>query len=70
MAENPLTLWPRRLLDGPNTVAHTSLDGEAVTVQTGLVGGETEWLPPNWGWAFRKCPSDSSSPVECGGLVP
>ena len=50
--------------------ADTQLDRTDVTPEIVSVGGETDWLPPLWGWAFRKCDSQMSKPAECGALFP
>lgn len=36
--------------------------GDDVTIES--VGGESGWLPPQWGWSFRKC----TPAEECRGL--
>jgi hypothetical protein len=41
-------------------------NAEGATVEIEAVGGEPGWLPPQWGWSFRKCASDE----PCVGWSP
>ena len=48
---------------------NTSQNSAAVSIVIMSVAGEAQWLPPRWGWAFKKCESRESSPEECGAVV-
>jgi hypothetical protein len=45
-----------------------SMNHAGTKVRIESVGGEPGWLPPAWGWAFRKCRRPDDTPEECGAL--
>lgn len=49
---------------------NTSLNNADVSIEIVSVGGDENWLPPLWGWSFRKCASAESGPEECGATGP
>ena len=50
-------------------VSDAAANSAGATVEIVDVGGETGWLPPRWGWKFKKCQRINSSPGDCGALT-